>query len=142
MRELIRLLSSRLPVGKIPGIWEFILPLLYNSPPLSLSSSLLLPHSVPQNPSAITNQSLHLPSPLCAANHHLPSVFLCCALSPFTSHIQTHPLFQLLYYIPLRLIRLIASSTCNHIIRAFFQSSLLQPSHLLPCLLHAYFLLV
>lgn len=57
-RELIRLLSSRLPVGKIPGTWEFILPLFYNS--LSLSSSLLLSYSVPQNPSTITNQSFHL----------------------------------------------------------------------------------
>lgn len=42
-RELIRLLSSRLPVGKIPGIWEFILPLFYNS--LSLSPALYCFHT-------------------------------------------------------------------------------------------------
>lgn len=108
---------------------------------LSLSSSLLLPHSVPQNPSAITNQSLHLPSSLCPANHHLSSVFPCCSLSLFSSHTETHPPVLLLYYIPLRLIKLIPSSTCNHVIHTFFQSFVLQPSHLLLCLLHAYCLL-
>lgn len=132
MRELIRLLSSRLPVGKIPGIWEFIFPLLYNSLSLSLSFALYCFHTLCHK---IQEQSpinlVHSPSPLSAANHHLPSpVFLHHTLSLLFSHIQTHPLLLLLYYIPLRLIRLIASSFCNHVIGAFFPSSLLHHSHL------------
>lgn len=74
---------------------------------------------------------MHSPSPLSAANHHLPSpVFLCRILGILFSHIQTGPLLSLLCYIPLRLIRLITSSFCNHVICAFFPSSLLRPSHL------------
>lgn len=139
MRELIRLLSSRLPVGKIPGIWEFILPLLYNSPPLSLSLALYCFHTL--------CHKIQVQSPINLYTYLALFVLLTTTFLLFSFAAHSQPLHQShsntsLYYIPLRLIRLIASSTCNHIIRAFFQSSLLQPSHLLPCLLHAYFLLV
>lgn len=46
MRELIRLLSSHLPVGKIPGIWEFIFPLRYNSLILTLYCCHTLCHKI------------------------------------------------------------------------------------------------
>lgn len=133
MRELIRLLSSRLPAGKIPGIWEFVLPLLYNSLALSLADSLLLQHSMPKNPSAIANQSLHSPCPLCDANHHLPCVFLCSTANLFSSPIQMHPPSSpfVLYFIEAHQ----AASTCNHVIRPFLQSPLLLSSHLVPRLL-------
>lgn len=125
MRELIRLLSSPIPIGKIPGIWEFIFPLLYN---ISLSLSLYCFHTLCHK---IQEQSpinlVHSPNPVSAANHHLPSVFL--RSLPF-SPIQARPLLLLLHCVPLRLIRLIASSFCNHVVRAFFPSSLLQPNHL------------
>lgn len=128
MRELIRLLSSGLPVGKIPGIWEFIFPLLYNSLSLALYCFHTLCHKI-QEQSPIN--LVHSPGPLSAAKHHLPSpVFLRCTLSLLFSHIPTHPLLLLLYYTPLRLIRLISSFSCNHVIRAFFPPSTLQPSHL------------
>lgn len=124
-RELIRLLSSHLPVGKIPGIWEFILPLFYNS--LSLSSSLLLSYSVPQNLSTITNQSFPLTvvfTPV-TTNRLLFSVASASASSIVT---VTHPLLLLLYHTPLQLIRRVSSSTCNHVICPFLQSCVLQAS--------------
>lgn len=125
MRELIRLLSSCLLVGKIPGIWEFIFPLLYNSLPLLLFiASTLYATKSKRNHQSILYTHLALCLLLTTTCRLLFSFAAHSASSSVT--FKTHPLLLLLYYIPLRLIRLIASSFCNHVIRAFFPSSVLQ----------------
>lgn len=129
MRELIRLLSSCLPVGKIPGIWEFIWPLLYNC----LSPSLYCFHTL--------CQKIQTQSPISLYTHLALFVLLTatCLLFSFAalsaSRTGTRPPLPLLYYIPLKLIKLIPSFTCNHVIHTFFRSFVLQPRHLLLCLL-------
>lgn len=109
MRELIRLLSSRLPVGIISGIWGFILPLLYNSPSLSLcrSPALYFFHTRSrQNLSAIANQSLHSPGPVGAPSNTSPLFFL-ATLSALHSSSSPNPIPTPppQHYTPLRLIR-------------------------------------
>lgn len=128
MRELIRLLSSCLPVGKIPGIWEFIWPLLYNC----LSPSLYCFHTLCQKIQTQSPISLYTHLALFVLRTATCLLFSFAALS--ASHTGTRPPLPLLYYIPLRLIKLIPSFTCNHVIHTFFRSFVLQPRHLLLCL--------
>lgn len=129
MRELIRLLSSRLPIGKISGTWGFILPLLYNLPSLSLPFCLSLSISrrrspalyffhtrCRQNLSAITNQSLHSLGPVRAPSN-APLFFL--ALHSSSSPNPIPPTSLALYSIR-------AHQASN---LAYF-----RPSHRLPCL--------
>lgn len=128
MRELIRLLSSHLPVGKIPGIWEFIFPLLYNSS-LSRALSLLLPHSATKSKS--NHQSILY---TCVALSLLLNT-TCLLLFSFSTHsasssvtFKPNPLLLLLYYIPLRLIRLHPSVIISSM--RSFPSTILHPTRL------------
>lgn len=130
MRELIRLLSSRLPVGIISGIWGFILPLLYNSPSLSLcrSPALYFFHTRSrQNLSAIANQSLHSPGPVGAPSNTSPLFFL-ATLSALHSNSSPNP-------IPTPP----TPSSTLYTIKAHQAPNLayFKPSHRLPCLRRA-----
>lgn len=128
-RELIRLLSSRLPVGKIPGIWEFILPLFYNS--LSPSRALFIAFILGASKSEHNHQSIFALTIL-----FVPVTSTCLLFSVASApapSLVTHPLLLRLYHRPLQLIRLVSSSSCNHVIRPFFQSRVLHASRL-----HAY----
>lgn len=131
-RELIRLLSSHLPVGKIPGIWEFILPLFYNSLSLSLVLSLLLSHWVASK-SVHNHQSIFALTILFVPVTSTRLLFTVASASASSTVKVTHPLLLHLYHSPLQLIRLVSLSFCNHVICPFFQSRILQVSRL-----HAY----
>lgn len=126
-RELIRLLSSRLPVGKIPGIWEFILPLFYNS----LSHALFIAFILGASESEHNHQSIFALTILFVPVTSTCLLFSAASASASSTVTVTYPLILRLYHSPLLLIRLVSSSSCNHVVRPFFQSHVLQASRLL-----------
>lgn len=88
MRELIRLLSSRLPVGKIPGIWEFIFPLFFTtlSPLLVFIASTLCATKSKSNHQSILYTHLALCLLLTTTTTAAATTAAACACFPSPAH--------------------------------------------------------